>query len=423
MKRHWFGIALVGLLFALAATEAVEEKYPDGKVKLKFDVDKDGRKDGPYLENYENGKPKIKAVYKADTFDGPYASFHENGKANISAAYKMGKLNGAYAERNEQGKIMLTATYRDGKLHGTLRHYDKGQAILAQAFKEGEPVFARSLEDIKATLAQLGTVPEAEQKADAETAERMAALRRLKAYRYLVGVPYANVELDREMNSYADAGAKICEKIGRLDHTPKNPGMPDADYKYAYTGTSRSNLAQGYKNLVKSVDGWMDDSDASNIDRVGHRRWCINPAMRKVGFGRSGVFSAMMAHDKSQPSVPDYDFISFPPMGYMPIPFFDARYGWNITFNPQKFKKLDSSVKVTIYDELDPHLNRTGGPLSLNYKNTENSPFGVPNCIIFRPDKLALADGKRCWVELDGIQTADGKPFPVRFLVIFVKLD
>jgi len=31
----------------------------------------------------------------------------------------------------------------------------------------------------------------------------------------------------------------------------------------------------GY-TLIGAIDGWMDDSDAPNIDRLGRRRWQLN---------------------------------------------------------------------------------------------------------------------------------------------------
>src|SRR5262249_50213938 len=94
-----------------------------------------------------------------------------------------------------------------------------------------------------------------------------------------------------------DAAVQLLAKIGHLDHTPKNPGLPEDEYKLAYKGTSHSNLGQGFRSLANAVDDWMWDSDGGNIDRVGHRRWCRNPAMQKTGFGGSGKSTAMWAFD------------------------------------------------------------------------------------------------------------------------------
>ena len=71
----------------------------------------------------------------------------------------------------------------------------------------------------------------------AEDPQELAAVRRLNSYRFLCGVP-ADVALDPEETYYAAAGAKLLKAINRLDHTPANPGLPEAEYQDGYTGTS-----------------------------------------------------------------------------------------------------------------------------------------------------------------------------------------
>jgi hypothetical protein len=166
----------------------------------------------------------------------------------------------------------------------------------------------------------------------------------------------------------------------------------------------------------------MDDSDPRNIEMVGHRRWCINPALQKTGFGKSGRFSAMWSFDGSQPSVPDYDFISYPSPGYMPIEFFGPRHAWNVSLHPKKFLPPSDSVKAQIY-EVDQFLYKVGEALPLNYhKVTTNGP-GLRQCLIFRPEKFKLADGQRYMVEVQGLQSIVGQPVALRFLVVFVDLN
>src|SRR5208337_1811763 len=291
MKPVRLALVLLFALVILTTSQAVEEKYPGGKIKLKYEVDNQGRKSGPYLEYHENGKMKVKAVCKDGNWDGAYATFYPSGKPHVTATYKDGKLNGAYTERTELGVTRLTATYKDGQLDGLLKLADKGVLTCVQECKDGEPVLPRTLAEVHTTIAAIEAPPRAKP-ADTLTAERQAALRHLMAYRYLVGVPYANLELDEEMNKCTTAGARLLEKIGKLDHTPANPGLPEAEYKLGYSGTSRSNLAST-GDLLKALELYMSDSDPGNIDRLGHRRWCINPTMQKTGFGKSGSFSAM----------------------------------------------------------------------------------------------------------------------------------
>ena len=211
-----------------------------------------------------------------------------------------------------------------------------------------QPGKARTYEQVRKTILEINR--SGDRPAETNAAERDAALRRLKIYRYLAGVPYDNLVLDDELCKIARAGARLCEKIGRLDHRPSNPGMPKEEFELGYQGTSNSNLAEGYPNLTKALDGWMDDSNASNIDRLGHRRWCLFPNLQRVGFGRSGKYSAMPIMDRSQPSVPEFEHVSFPVAGPMPIEYFNVNWAWTVSLNPKKFRTPDSNARPSITD-------------------------------------------------------------------------
>jgi hypothetical protein len=165
----------------------------------------------------------------------------------------------------------------------------------------------------------------------------------------------------------------------------------------------------------------MDDSDARNIDRVGHRRWCLNPAMVKTGFGASGVFAAMWAHDASRKDVPDFDYVAYPAMGYMPDYYFGARHAWSVSLNPKKFDRPDAkNVKVRVIPVGDDYA-RNADPLPLDHLGVSSEGMGLRDCIIFRPKELELAPGRRYWVEIDGV-TKGGKPMPIRYVVHFFEL-
>jgi hypothetical protein len=370
MEYKWTSIVLVALLVGAAAAETVEDKYPDGKIKRRYTVDAKGQK------------------------------------------------NGAYAEFHANGQVMLKATYKAGQLDGMLTHYENGRAVLKQTFREGRPVYARSLEQIKEKWAEMNAAA----KGDGLAGERVAALARLKFYRYVVGVPVDNMVLDENLNKAAQAAAGICDKLGRLDHSPRNPGLPEAEYKLAYQGARNSNLAVGFRTIVQALDGWMFDSDANNIDRLGHRRWCLNPVLQKAGFGLAGRFEAMWAADRSRRAVPDFDFISYPANGLMPVEIFPAQAAWSVSLHPRKYRKpVKASIEVKLF-AADEQLNRSGEPLKLNYFNVNTDPFGIPNCIIFRLEEGAVAAGRRFRVEITGIKRTSGQAATLRFVVEFVSL-
>jgi hypothetical protein len=396
MSRHLLLIMVLSLVSAASAAETVVKKDEDGHVVERYKVDSEGRKEGPYTQYFPTGKVKVRATYRED------------------------QLEGAYTENDERGKKRLTAFYKAGKLDGLLTQYDKGRVALKQPFKDGQPVFSRDLKQIRKTILEIYKPELPEEK---EAKMRELALRRLKLYRYLADLPYKNLVLDDDMNKAAEAGAKISARLKRLDHEPKNPGMPEAEYKLAYRGANHSNLAAGYRgDLVRAVDEWISDSDKYNRDRLGHRRWCLNPKLRRVGFGRSGVFMAMFAWDQSQPKVPDYDFISFPGRGPTPVELFKPNYVWHVVLNPSKFLKPGSSARARIY-AVDERLNKVGEPLKLNYERVDPLPYAyIGGCIIFRPEKEAVAPGKRYLVEIDRVKRRSGAPALVRFVVEFVRL-
>src|SRR5262245_3666302 len=80
--------------------------------------------------------------------------------------------------------------------------------------------------------------------------DRTQSLQRLKAYRYLAEVPYEDLALDPEYDKACLAAVKLCEKIGKLDHQPKNPGLPEDEYKLALKGTTSSSLCYGTDSLA-----------------------------------------------------------------------------------------------------------------------------------------------------------------------------
>jgi hypothetical protein len=301
-----------------------------------------------------------------------------------------------------------------------------GTTVLAdQEFREAW-VPPRRLAEIQLDLSTVATTPSRAKAGDATAADREAALRRLQAYRAAVGVPFDDLTLDPELNEMATAGAELCQAIGRMDHTPANTvKWAEERFQKAYKGTSSSNLykATGGAPLARSVDSYLDDSDARNIDRVGHRRWCLNPAMLKVGFGRSpsGEYAAMWAHDASREAVPDYEYVAYPPAGFAPIGYFAPRHAWSFSPNRKKFKIADAAaVKVKVCRKTDRSPDKPGTEVKLDYSRTDTGGFGSGPCVIFRPQTAELADGSRYVVEITGLTDAGGQPVTVSYLVIFV---
>ena len=186
------------------------------------------------------------------------------------------------------------------------------------------------------------------------------ALAKLRTYRFIAGVPDDVTYDDSYINLCTYAG-ELLDKVGKLTHDPPHPaGVDDEAFKLGHDGCGRSNIFSS-ADIVGSVDAYMDDSDAGNIDRLGHRRWILNPKMGMTGFGAGSHYSAMYSFDGSRKDVPDYGFVSYPPPGYCPHDLFNASHAWHVSFNPAHYKVGDD-VKAAIYP-VDLKLNRANEPL------------------------------------------------------------
>ncbi|MCB9915157.1 MAG: hypothetical protein H6828_08415 [Planctomycetes bacterium] len=429
---------LAAFTLAPAASDTVEVYWPDGSVRAKYGIDDQGRRQGPYLEYREDGSLSVKARYVADRLDGRYESFWPGGERELRTSYKGGLLHGKHETWDAEGRPLLRGKYLDGERDGEFEWFRAGAPVSAQRWKAGELIeleglapYPRPLAELRATLVEVydpertsttaaGKPPGFSIDADgdlsaaeraAQDVERDAALRRLMAYRSLVGLPWSDMRLDHEYNHFCSMAARLLVKVGKLDHTPANPGIPDDEYRAGYQGTSSSNLAVG-SNLPGSIDSYMDDSDESNIDRVGHRLWCLNPRMLRTGFGRRGSFSAMWSFDQGRGKVPSYDAIRYPAAGWFPCEYFGPRHAWTVQLGPGGTWPNDlGAIAVRVYP-LDAEHVRADAPLELDHLGTRDT------ALIFRPVGVVVQPGQAYWVEIDGVRGSKFKG-GLRYLVEF----
>ncbi len=281
------------------------------------------------------------------------------------------------------------------------------------------PANERSLAELQAGLQAIATEDRKLSSTGIER-DRQRALLRLRMYRFLCRLPQADLALEPQLNDDALAAAGICRRLGKLSHGPENPGLPDAEFQRARDAASKCNLSFGRGNLTKAIDFWMDDSDPRNFSRLGHRRWCLNPKLLKLGLGRDDDFCAMWAFDKSRALAHEYEFISFPPPGYVPVDMFGPTYAWSITLNPGKYLAPElKAIAVELFPIRDDQADREH-PLEVEHLTVDTHGFGVNNCVIFRPKSLEVRPLESYQLELRGLQTIDGKPTSVNFAVRFV---
>ena len=267
-----------------------------------------------------------------------------------------------------------------------------------------------------------------------------AGLDRLNALRRIAGLPA--VSLDASYSASTQAAALVNAVNNVLSHTPSRPSdMSDDLYRQGADGAGSSNIAYyyGYRPvdgpIAFSVDMWMDDSDAYNVDALGHRRWQLYPTLGKTGFGAvytagGSLFSAEYVFDSSGSSV-DYDFIAWPSSGNFPAVnrLFHTGTAWSVTLNPGKYQTPSrSAVTVTLTRQSDGRSWTFIGSESYpeadygKYINVENSGYGVSNCIIFRPDGVDRYEGIYT-VAITGLQTRSGDAAVLSYQVDFFDPD
>ena len=245
-----------------------------------------------------------------------------------------------------------------------------------------------------------------------KTSALQAAADRLNALRRIAGLPA--VTLDLSLCENAQYGAVIQAANGSLDHYPDQPaGMGDSFYQQAKSASASSNLAAGH-TLTGAVDAFMDDSDASNIATLGHRRWQLNPTLGKVGFGyavSSRGYSRYVAEkvfDRSGAGC-DYDFIGWPASGSFPAQLFDGGTAWSVTLNPTAYQTaVKSALTVTLTRKADGRTWTFSSRGSDGFFNVTSSGYGEGYCVIFRPEGVETYEGTYT-VRIEGLKALNGQ--------------
>ncbi|MFD1130624.1 S-layer homology domain-containing protein [Paenibacillus provencensis] len=258
-------------------------------------------------------------------------------------------------------------------------------------------------------------------------------IRAVNFVRYLAGLP-DDVTANYSLTEQQQAAAMVIAANKQLTHYPSKPaGIDEALYASGKDGARTSNLYSGGPTFYNNVLGYMADRDASNTDRVGHRRWIINPEMKQTMFGMAHAtnnvaYASMYAFDKSRPkSEVQYDYIAWPSAGYFPEEVFRTIDPWSVSLNPEKYdrKKTDQiQVKLTrVRDGKVWSFDENDKDKSGKYFNVNTGAYGVSFAVVFRPDGIEdFAMDDAFDVEITGLYTVGGSPTEVEFTTTFFKL-
>lgn len=256
------------------------------------------------------------------------------------------------------------------------------------------------------------------------------ALETLLYIRFLAGLE-TPITMDPEWNASAQAGALVNAVNGQLSHKPSKPkDMDEALYQKGYSATSTGNIAWGYRTLSESLWGYMDDGDPGNIDRLGHRRWLINPAMTTVGFGMvdNGNYSVSKVFDDETNTIwyddTDYDYITWPSEGAFPSHAFGTNHPWSISLNEKRYNNKEINDVEVMMTNLDTGNVETfkwnDDRMKPNaYFNVETNGYGIPYCIIFRPDSGTNDQDGHYRIDISGVKDLDGREVAISYQVEF----
>lgn len=280
------------------------------------------------------------------------------------------------------------------------------------------------------------------------------ALEELNYIRRLIGV-HDNVELDSEMTRKAQHGAVLLDALDTLTHTPGRPSDMDSSfYELGYDATSHGNIAvaqmyslsgvHGNITLSKSTKLYMDDSDSYNLSALGHRRWLMNPRMKRTGFGistrrgyevtyvidefkHSGEGNVLNEEEYARyldwlkwPISDDY--IAWPtPKSPHPLTYFDSQTAWSVTLNGEIYADCNiSSVNVKLTRQKDGRTWNFGASGDDGFFNIAPNNVAYDECIIFRPDGVeSYSDGEIWQAEITGLTLSDGTEGTISYTVRF----
>ena len=284
-------------------------------------------------------------------------------------------------------------------------------ALLVAALVFALPARAEALhtrDEVRSMYRSLGTAPEgtlyaeapgvsAPYAAGALSQEALAdALDYLNFLRWLAYLD-APAALDGDLTEICQHGAVLLAALDRVEHDPDRPGDMSQDfYRVAGYATASSNLAGlnwMKRDILRSALSYFARDDGEkNLAALGHRRWLLNPALGRTGFGlansESGMsYILMFAHDLSGEASP-WREICWPSRGAFPAELMRSQLAWSVSLNPEIYD-LDASAPSVWMRERTSGAEYSfpypAGSYEDGYFACNEDAYGSGPCLIFQP--------------------------------------
>jgi hypothetical protein len=229
---------------------------------------------------------------------------------------KTGRTVEARVVKVEQAQVLVTlkASGRDARIGfdqlsdedlAFLREQATSTSAKEDVASQDEPppgrLYPRTKQEIRSTIREIKGRP----KPPDISRDVHEATQELNVFRYLSGLDY-DVKASAAFSKNAEEAALACEKHGALSH--------DIGHY-----TDKCNLYTE-KDMPRSVAAYIEDAGENNREKRGHRAWCLNPPMEKVGFGSGkNGYSAMWCMNKD--GKPLRDTWAYPGKGLYPLEY------------------------------------------------------------------------------------------------------
>jgi len=119
-------------------TNHVTKWFPNGVVFLDYAV-LNGKRNGPYLINYIEGKPSTVGMCINDEEEGIWKNYYDNGTLSSQGKYVGGKSDSVWTYYFPDGKISRTAEYMNDKRNGVTRIYSpEGGLLVEKRYQMGD---------------------------------------------------------------------------------------------------------------------------------------------------------------------------------------------------------------------------------------------------------------------------------------------
>lgn len=248
------------------------------------------------------------------------------------------------------------------------------------------------------------------------------------------------VELTEHLCVQAQYGAVVLAAGDNLTHTPEKPADMEASFfRMGANACAASNLSMRFlyqhdSLLQNALQGQMDETSALNRLTLGHRRWLLDPALGKIGFGLatsvSGKQYITAPISDTSGTGPAPEAVCWPSAGQFPNSLFQPGTPWSVSLDPAVYAiPEESTLQVTVTRLRDgaifiPGLLDSQDTLDQEgtYLLVSSQPYGTGPCVSFSIGKSALGESAYLGdyrVDIAGLTTRDGTAAPLTYTVRF----